>query len=198
MKKFSVLIAFVGIFPATLWAQQPVLGAGGHVAYVANDAGSGSDFDGSGRLEGFGLLQFSPHVSLEAGLAMSTAAEDSGSDNQGSYSLEISSNEVFTGLRLDTSTFGPMNGYGRAGVLYYHSEIEFQEDFFGIKPGGSLEEVEEGTGFYLEGGLAFRLSNSLRLDAGLTYRVRQDYFEDSSRPFDMSELGIAVGLVIVP
>lgn len=198
MKMSYSVISLAALLPAAALAQQPVLGASGHGAYVTNDAGSGSDFDGSFHFEGSGLLQLSPNLALEAGIGASTSAEDSGEDNQGSYTIEVASNDVFAGLRLDLPLAGKLGGYGRGGLLYYHSEIDFQEDFFGIKPGGSLEEVEEGTGYYLEGGLSLGLGRDLKLESGLTWRVRQDYFEDSIRPFDMKQFGLTVGLVFMP
>lgn len=198
MKILVPVISLAACFPAAVFAQQPVLGGAGHMAFVTNDAGSGSDFDGSFHFEGSGLLKLSPNLAVEAGVGASTATEDSGEDNQGSYKIEVNSNDVFAGLRLDVPLFGNFDGYGRGGLLYYHSEITFHEDFFGIKPGGSLEEVEEGTGFYLEGGLSLRVSRDLKLDGGLSYRVRQDYFEDSIRPFDMKQFGVGVGLVFIP
>lgn len=192
---FALLTSSIACTSAQAQTQQPPIGFGGHLAYVSNDAGSGSDLDGSLRFEGFGQLQFAPNIALEVGISHSTGAEETGEDNTGSYKIEISSTDYFTGLRIDTQPWGSINGYGRAGVLYYHSTIDFEESFFDIKPGGDLEEIEEGTGFYLEGGIALQIAPGAKLDAGITWRNRQDYFEDSIRPFDMKELGATIGIV---
>ncbi len=166
-----------------------------HAAYVANTGPDGSHFDGAFQVQGFGQLQFHPQFAIEAGLAYSSDTEDSATDNQGSYSITMSSNDLFAGVRLETRPMGVLTLYGRGGVLYYYTTIDFAESFFDIKPGGKIKEIEEGSGYYLEGGLALKVATGIKLDFGLTYRARLDYFEDSSRAFDMKELGASVGLV---
>lgn len=197
MKIIRYTTALMAIVPSLVLAETDrlPLGVGGHLAYVGNDAGSGSDLDGSWRFEGFGQWQLHPHFALEAGISQSVGAEESGEDTTGTYHLDIRSTDYFAGLRGDTRPWGAFSGYGRVGVLYYHSEVQLEESFFGVKPGGKLEEIEEGTGFYLEAGVSWLLGASLKLDAGITWRNRQDYFESALRPFDMEELGVAIGAV---
>lgn len=198
MTRLQLTLALAALLPAITCAEPAVKALGGHLAYVGNDAGSAADFDNSVFVEGFGQLQFTPHLALELGIGYATGTEDTGTDNTGSYSIDITSTDYFGGVRFDTRSWGALNGYGRGGLLYYRSEIEFAEDFFGLKPGGELEEVEEGIGYFLEGGIAFRLAPGVKLDLGISYRVRQDYFEDSGRPFDMEQLGGTIGLVFAP
>lgn len=194
MKYWSVAVG-CALLPALAIAEVPQKGFGVQLAYVSNEGPAGSDFDGSFRMEAFGQLVFNPNIAFEAGVAHSTRTQDSDEDNQGVYTLDISSTDLQAGMRVDSQPFGALNFYGRAGLLYYYSTLEFEESFFGIKPGGKLEEIEEGIGYYLQGGAAFVVAPNLKLDVGLSYRVRQDYFEDASRPFDMKEIGVGVGLV---
>ncbi len=195
MSKTFYVAALMAFAPTLALAQsdKPPLGLGAHTSYVGNDAGSGSDLDAGWRFEGLGQFQFHPHFALELGVSQSIGAEENGEDLTGTYRLEISSTDYFAGLRADTRSWGALSGYGRAGVLYYYSEVQFEESFFGIKPGGKLEEVEEGTGYYLEGGLSWQMNTNLKLDAGITWRNRRDYFESSLRPFDLEELGVTLG-----
>ena len=194
MKRIT-LFTVVALLPLTSFAAQPVPGFGAHVSYIHNDAGSGSNFDASGRAEVFGQLIVNRNIALEVGGSYSSQTEDSGADNQGTYKIDITSSDVFAGLRLDSPPMGAMNLYGRGGMLYYESVIDFREDFYGIKPGGSLEKTESGTGYYLEAGVAFRLAPNMKVDTGFTHRVRQDYFGRSSKPFDMTENGLSVGMI---
>ena len=195
MIRKSFLVAAL-LLPALAQAQQPQFGMGAQLGYVANDGPTGSDFDGSFHLEAFGQLVFNPNVAVEAGWGHSTTTEDSAEDNTGKYTIEMSSNDLFAGVRLDLNPWGVFNLYGRGGLLYYYTTIDFAESFYGIKPAGKLEEIEEGIGYYLEGGGAFQVAPNMKLHVGLTYRNRQEYFEDSSRPFDMEELGLQAGLTV--
>ncbi|MDX1693514.1 MAG: outer membrane beta-barrel protein [Ketobacteraceae bacterium] len=167
----------------------------GDIAAVGNDGPSGSDFDESLRFSGGFLLSLSPNVALEAGLSQSTETEDSQTDNTGSYSIKIRSGDVFGGLRIESNPVGKLTFFGRGGVLYYYSEIDFEESFFDIKPGGDLTEIEEGTGYYLGAGVGLPLNPRLNITGEITYRKRDEYFEGADAEFDMKELGAAVGVV---
>ena len=194
MKKLISLSVLVGCFSLPAQAQQP-FDVAGDVAFVANDGPSGSDFDGSARVSGMVLMPLAPNLSIEGGLSQTNETEDSQTDNTGSYSLKIRTGDVFAGVRVQSDPVGQFRFYGRAGLLYYYSEIDFEESFFDIKPGGDLTEIEEGTGYYLGGGLSMPLNPGLSLTAEATYRERSAYFEDADNEFDMEELGVAVGLV---
>lgn len=193
MKTSAIMLA--ALLPVSALAAPGALSLGGQSIWVGNDAASGSGFDDSFRFEGFALLPLSPLLAVELGAATTTTTTDADEDNQGRYQLDVSSDDLGIGLRLDLPLSAQLGGYGRAGLLYYYSDLHFEESFFGIKPGGELDEVEEGSGYYLDAGLTWRLSPLLQLQSGLTWRVRRDYFEDSSRPFDMTELGVGVGAV---
>lgn len=195
MNKLNV-VAFLAVAGASpVFAAPPPTGLGAHVGFVANDAGHDSDFDNSAVLDVFGQLRFSPHMALELGYVYSATTTDQGADNQGTYQLDIASNDFYGGMRLQTRDWGGWSLYGRIGLLYYRSEIEFSEAFYDLKPGGEIEEIEEGIGYYLGGGVSYAVTPSLLLDAGFTYRVRQDFFDDSMRPFDMDQVGMAGGVI---
>lgn len=193
-KQLLILGSALSICSFTAQAQQPV-GFGADIAFIGNDGPSGSDFDASFRISGLAFLPLSPNVMLEAGLSQTSETEDSQTDNTGSYSLKMRTGDVFGGVRLQSNPMGPFTLYGRAGALYYYSEIDFEESFFDLKPGGDLTEIEEGTGYYLGGGAALTLNKNLKLTGEVTYRKRNEYFEGASAEFDMEELGAAVGLV---
>ena len=194
-KLFKVLLLLPLFLPVTIQAQQlPPWELGGFAAVVANDGPDGSDFDESVRADAFVSFQMQPNFFVETGISQSSETETGGEDNTGTYNLKVSSNDLFVGLRLLLPINDTFGFYGRGGVLYYYSEFEFEESFYDIKPAGKLEEVEEGTGFYFDAGVSFNLNTSLMLNTGLTYRVRKDYFDDSSKSFDMDELGLAFGI----
>lgn len=194
MKRLNA-IAILALAGASPVFAAPPAGVGAHVGYVANDAGTGSDFDNSAVIDVFGQLRFNPHVALEFGYVYSATTTDEGSDNQGTYKIELASNDLYGGMRVQTQDWRGWSAYGRIGLLYYRSEIDFSETFYGLKPAGEIEEVEEGIGYYFGGGVSYAITPSLLLDAGITYRVRQEYLEDSIRPFDVDQLGMVGGLV---
>lgn len=195
MKRFNAVFPLALLSITPLQAQPAGTGVGAHLAYVANDAATGSDFDENIRGELFGQLRFNPRLAFELGYAHSTSTEEQGVDNTGTYSIDITSDDFYGGVRLQSQAIGAWSLYGRGGLLYYRSEIDFAEEFFGLKPGGEIEEIEEGIGYYLEAGVSYAAAPELLLDLGFTYRVRQDYFEDSRRPFDLEEMGVTAGLV---
>ena len=182
------------MLPVNGYAQNVEFELGLHAYYVSNQVRN-AEFDSSKRLEAFLLLKFNNVFALEAGASRSSETEDSGSDNTGSYSLAIRSQDSFAGLRFEL----PINNlhlYGRIGMLAYNSDIHFSEDFYNIKRGGSLKTDENGNGYYLEFGIQFPVSQRVSLEAGVSQRVRQDYFENSSAAFDFTEMCIGGGLVI--
>ena len=191
LKVLSLLLFFL---PVTALAERPPIEFGGYLSAVANDGPNGSDFDGSIRADGFISYQLQPNFFVDVGFSQSSDTETGDADNTGTYKLKMSSNDLFAGLRVQVPVSQRFGFFGRGGVLYYYSEIEFEESFYDIKPGGKLEEIEEGTGFYFDGGVSFSLSPKLDLKTGVTYRVRKDYFEDSAKSFDMDELGLMVGV----
>lgn len=195
MTRMFAVFPFALLLSTALQAQPAGTAVGAHLAYVTNDAGPGSDLDANLRGELFGQLRFNSHVAFELGYAHSTSTEEEGTDNQGTYRIDITSDDFYGGMRLQSRALGAWSLYGRGGLLYYRSEIDFAEEFFGLKPGGEIEEIEEGIGYYLAAGVSMAASPTLLLDVGVTYRVRQDYFEDSSQPFDLEEMGVTAGLV---
>lgn len=195
MNKTLIAAALAATCAAPLHAAPATVGLGTQLGYYGNDAGSGADFDGSVLWDLFGQARINNHLALEAGYAYASAAEDKGEDNQGSWQLKLTNNDFYGGLRLQSQAMGPWSFYGRGGLLYYRSKIEFSEAFFGLKPAGKLEEIEEGTGWYLGAGASVKVAPHLLLDMGLGYRQRLDYFEDSRKPFDMNQFGGSVGLL---
>ncbi|MCG8668747.1 MAG: porin family protein [Pseudomonadales bacterium] len=188
------------MFPVMSFAQNNMqtfsqgLSGAASLAFVANDAGGDSDLDASLRFSGSLEKQVAPNLSVFVGLSQTTDTEETGEDNTGEYTLTISSSDLFAGARLTFNPEDDFQFYGKGGFLYYYSELELEESFFGLKEAGKVEEVEEGTGYLLGGGLSFKLNPKLQLDAEVTYLVRQEYFEDSNRSFDLEEIGALVGL----
>lgn len=202
MKTFTKVIPLFALaFPLSGLAAQvqghsnnPVDAVGGSIAIVANDAGKGSDFDASARFNVFAEKKLSENFSFQAGLSQTTDAEHSDEDNTGEYKLSIRSSDVFAGAKI---TFNPQNKlevFARGGVLYYYSQVELEESFFGLKESGTDEEVEEGTGFYFGGGAALAVSRTLQLQLEVSHLQRSEYFEDASRSFDFKEIGVTFGV----
>ena len=197
MKRSAFVMTLLLSASGTVLADPVTAAFGGHIGYVGNEGPSGSDFDGSGTIEGMGQLVFNPIVALEAGFTYSSKTEDSNEDNQGQYTVGVTNTDLFAGVRLDSRRFGPVSIYGRGGFLRYFSTVKLEESFYGLKSAGSVEKDEEGFGYYLGSGVAFHLGPHLKLDVGLDYRMRSDYFKDSSKPFDMTQFGLSTGLLFV-
>ncbi|PIE40857.1 MAG: hypothetical protein CSA49_06375 [Gammaproteobacteria bacterium] len=168
---------------------------GASVAIVSNDAGKGSDFDTALRFNGYVQKQVSPNLSVQFGLSQSTDAEDSNEDNTGKYKLSISHSDVFGGLKFVANPEDDFSLFARGGLMYYYSQIKLEESFFGLKDAGIDKEIEEGTGFYLGGGVAFDLAPDMQCELEVTYLQRNDYFDKSPRSFDFKETGITLGVV---
>lgn len=192
---FGLLAPGLSYGEAAQGMQKQRIDIGANLAFISNEGPSGSDFDETFRGSGFVVLPMNDNIGFEAGLSQTSSTEDSGSDNTGEYKIEISSSDLFAGVRVQSNPLGRFRFYGRGGVLYYHSEIKFEESFYNIKPEGDEEEVEEGGGFYLGGGGALELNPRLHLTVEVSYLKRREYFEDSSQAFDMKEIGLAVGLI---
>lgn len=168
---------------------------GGNLVVVSNNGPSSSDFNQSIRGSGFIGLAMNDNIRIEGGLSQTTDTEDSDSDNTGEYKLEITSSDLFAGVRFESNPMGIFTFFGRGGLLYYKSEIKLNESFYDIKPKGSVEVDEEGTGFYLSGGGALEVAPRLKLTGELAYLVRQDYFAGARRAFDMKEMGVSIGII---
>lgn len=197
MKLARLIVCLVCFsLPLAAMAQGSELAFGGSVAFLANDGPSGSDFDNSARIEGLLFRPVNNNLWVEAGLSQTTQTEDADSDNTGRYKLKMQFSDVFAGVRLNSNAMNGLTVFGRAGALYYYSDIDFEESFYDLKPGGKLSEVEEGTGFYLGGGVALKLNQNIALNLELTYREHSELFDRSRNEFDMEELGLALGVVI--
>lgn len=182
------------VCPVAMADNTPSLAFNGQLAWIANEGPKGSDFDSSMHLAGSVLIPVIPNLSAELGISQTNKATDEGVDNTGRYKLAISGNDLFGGIRFDANALGGSGFFARAGLLYYKSEIEFSESFFGLKPKGSLTDVEEGTGFYLGAGFKFNLGNQLSNSIGLQYLSRQDFFSGSPRAFDMEEIALILAI----
>ena len=194
MNKCCVMLAGLCLLIPNVHAQQS-LAYGVDLAFLTNEGPGGSNFNESWRFSAM-VVRPSHQLQWEAGLSQATTTEDRGTDNTGSYRLQVSSGDVFAGIRLQSRPVGQVTAFGRGGVLYYYSEIKFSEAFFGIKPTGKIKEVEEGKGYYLGGGLVFPLNAGVKLTGEVSYRKRLDYFEGANAEYDMEELGVAVGLLL--
>lgn len=163
--------------------------------YDWNKGPSGSDFDGSFQGELGGLITLQPNFDIELGFAQSSDITDEKKDNTGSYKLTLKNSDLFAGVRFSIPLQNAIRFYGRGGVMYYYSNVAFEENFFNIKTGGKIKDVEEGLGFYLGGGASLELSDSLMITGELQYERRSDYFDKSSKPFDVDSWGLGVGVV---
>ena len=199
-KRLAIIMSLGAIVPSVSYAQNNMqtfaqgLSGSASLAFVANDAGDDADLDASLRFSGALEKQMAPNFSIFVGLSQTSDTEETGEDNTGEYTLTLSSSDLFAGARLTFNPEDALQFYGRGGFLYYYSEIELEESFFGLKEAGKIDEVEEGTGYFFGGGLSFKLNPQMMLDAEVTYLVRQEYFEDSARPFDLEEVGALVGV----
>lgn len=154
----------------------------------------GDDFGGSLSLEGTLRLELSPKFELEAGLTgINDADSDEAEDNTGSYKLTLNSTELLLGGSVNLLQKNQLEVYGRGGLILYKIDVELEEEFFGLKPGGSASTDDSGTGFYIGLGGEMKYSPELSIIGEIQYRSLLDVLGDSSKPFDVDAISFGVG-----
>lgn len=161
---------------------------------VADVEVDGGDLDVS---EAYGIelgRWFSTHFGVEMGLSALRDAKEEGKDNRGTYKLNLESDETYVGPRISTSHFDWLRFFGSAGLLYSRVNIEVDESFYGLKPGGSAADRDETLGYYVSGGMSFAVPGRVDLSAVLRYRQRPDVIESYAGGVDVSDTSFNMGV----
>lgn len=194
-KTCQALLA-VGVLVASPWASARFAvephWAGAQLG-LANVNAKGGDLDVG---EAFTLevgRWFTNNFGVEMGVSALRDAKEEGSDNRGTYELNLESEETYVGPRISTNHFDTFRVFGSGGVLYSRVNIEVKEEFFNLKPGGSASDRDEGIGYYLSGGISFALPGRVDLNAVLRYRQRLDVLETYAGDVDLSDTSLNIG-----
>ncbi|MGB3620424.1 MAG: outer membrane beta-barrel protein [Ketobacter sp.] len=154
----------------------------------------GADFDGSYTLAGTYSYSLAPGWSVQATISGINKSESEWQyDNTGSYRITINSLDLMAGARYDFFQSDKWGFFARGGLLYYRMDLDLDEEFYGIKAGGSAAADDNGFGFYLGGGSTMQVRSDIKLVAELQFASRRDVLGDSSQPFDVNTLGILLG-----
>lgn len=193
LSKITLLVSsvlFSGIASSTQAGQENWVGASFGQALVKADS---SDFDLAGSYRLQGGHWFSPNFAVEAGYSALSNAEEKGEDNRGSYKLTLDSDDLFVGPVISTDRTKQTRFFASGGVLYSKINIEVEESFFGLKPGGKASDENTSFGFYLNGGVAFSVGSQFDLLASLSYFKRSGAVKTYGGDVDVNDAALNLG-----
>lgn len=136
---------------------------------------------------------FTHNFGLEMGVSALRDGKEEGEDNRGSYEVKLESEETYIGPRISTDHFDTFRVFASGGVLYSRVNIEVEEEFYGLKPGGRASDRDESVGYYLSGGISFALPGRVDLNAVLRYRQRPGVLETYSGEVDVNDTSLNIG-----
>ncbi len=168
----------------------------GSLALSQPDGGSDSDLELTTSPRIIAGLAFTPNVSAEVGFYYLYTEQDSEKEDVVSqYLVSITSKDILLGLKGQFNINNRIAFYGRGGMLLWNTELELEENFWDIIPGGKVSDDDSGVGYYLSGGIIIHFTERLYMDAYLSHHQRNDIFKDDSNyPIDVTETLGGVGL----
>lgn len=137
---------------------------------------------------------FTANLGVELGLSTLRDAKESGEDNRGTYIVTVDANEFYVGPRLSTSHFDVWRFFGSAGLLYSEVDIEVEEAFFDMKPGGTKSVSEKATGYYVGGGLSYAPPGRVDFSAQVRYHHRPGVIESYAGEVDIDDASLNLGV----
>ncbi|OUS30127.1 hypothetical protein A9Q99_06495 [Gammaproteobacteria bacterium 45_16_T64] len=142
-------------------------------------------------------ISLTPNFSVEAGYYyLYTEQDEEESDTTGQFNVSITSSDFLLGGKGQVNLNRLISLYVRGGALFWNTELELEEEFFGIVDGGKISKKDDGIGYYLSGGIVLHFTKRLYMDAYLATHQRTGVFEeDSERPIDVTETlgGVGIG-----
>ena len=168
----------------------------GSLALSQPDGGSGSDLELTTTPRIIAGLTVTPNISAEVGFYyLYTEQETEKEDVVSQYHVSITSKDILLGLKGQFNINNRITLYGRSGLLLWNTELEVEENFWGIIPGDKVSDDDRGVGYYISGGITIHFTERLYLDTYLSYHQRNGIFkDDSTYPIDITETLGGVGL----
>jgi len=153
---------------------------------------SASDFDNVASINLQGGYRINDWLAITGGVLLLGDSEESGETDAGSYDLTLSTAALHAGVQgllpltsLMTLTFD-------AGLDVASVDLELEENFFGIKPGGSDSIDDKVLGYHAGLGLRFQWDN-FGVGPVLRYQHYPNLFKgDSDYPFDLKLTSLGV------
>lgn len=146
---------------------------------------SAADFDNVASANLQGGYRFNDWLAATGGVMLFGESEESGETDAGSYELTLSNYVVHAGVQAQVSLATYFKMTFDVGLDLASVELEVEEDFFGIKPGGKDSIDDRVLGYHLGIGMHYQWSN-FAVGPVLRYQQYPDLFDDdSNRPFDL-------------
>ena len=169
-------------------------------AYSHPYAGSAADLESTMTSRIIAGVAVTPHFAIEVGMnEFSTQQDRRQEDEVSRYRVKIRSNDFLSGIKGQVSLNEAAVLYASTGWLFWDTEFELEEYFWGIAPSGFDEASDKGMGYYVTGGLRFYFAKHGYIDVYLSRHQRNGIFADvSDYPVTIREglKGIGVGLSI--
>lgn len=145
-------------------------------------------------LKVFAGYNFTDNISIGAGFIRWSSLDTNGSDTTSNYRIKLKYQDFFLApaFRVDPSWFLPMNF--SIGVTYSQVEMRVKESFFGLGSTGEVVRNDSQQGFMLGFGLETFKSESISGVINFHYFIREGFFSESSKPFDMTTIGATFDL----
>lgn len=169
-------------------------------AYSHPYAGRAADLESTMTSRIIAGVAVTPHFAIEVGMnEFSTQQDRRQEDEVSRYRVKIRSNDFLSGIKGQVSLNEAAVLYASTGWLFWDTEFELEEYFWGIAPSGFDEASDKGVGYYVTGGLRFYFAKHGYIDVYLSRHQRNGIFADvSDYPVTIREglKGIGVGLSI--
>lgn len=136
---------------------------------------------------------FNNNFGVEMGLSALRDAKEEGSDNRGTYQVNVESDETFVGARLSTSHYDTVRFFASGGLIYSRVNVEVEEQFYGLKPGGKNSDRSDATGYYVSGGMSVALPGRIDLNGVIRYRNRPDAISTYGGDIDVEDASLMLG-----
>ena len=192
--KLLLLTLFLIQFPFAASAKNMQVDVNGSITFL--DAGGNDDLESGRTLTVFFDYSLKPWLALDAGLLVSDKAQDEiRTDIVGTYQASIGTRMLLLGVKPRYRFDGPFEIYGRVGLTYWRTEIEVEEYFNDVIPGGIATDSDTGYGYYLNFGALHNITQQVSVQLELSYMQQLDVFKDkSSYPFDLTINSIGIGI----
>ena len=188
------IIFLMAVMPVVVHTREMQLDAS--VLLTAMDAGGNDNFK-----SGKGLaLQYSYYLkqwlAADVGLFVSDQTfTESSRDVVGDYRASIQSKSILLGIKPRHKFAAPYEVYARLGIQYWQTELEVEEYFNDVIPGGKSSVTDSGKGYYAAPGGAHYVTENVLLQLEISYMKQLDVFAgESSYPFDLSITALSLGV----
>ena len=136
-----------------------------------------------------------PNFALEGGMRNLRNITETGTDDRGDYTLELTSNDFFVGGRaISAPVWQEVQFYASLGILFNRLRVRLNESFYDIKPGGTAEVIETSWGTFVNAGAFLPIDEQIDLHMLYSYRMRFDAFDTFNGARDMHDHALSLGL----